>query len=113
MTSQEIQFEKALLRLEKIVEELESGNIALDEALKKYEEGVKLARACQEKLTQAEKKIEILAKTLTGSLKKEPFVFEEEGKDLIEPQPRKKRAGKSAPEEAKPEASGDDEDLLF
>ncbi len=113
MTSQEIQFEKALLRLEKIVEELESGNIALDEALKKYEEGVNLSRACQEKLAQAGKKIEILAKTLNGSLKKEPFVFEEEGKDSSEPQPRKRKTVKNIPEETKPEASGNNEDLLF
>ena len=74
---EEIKFEKALERLEKIVEDLEAGNIALEDALKKYEEGVKLSRACQEKLTQAEKKIEILTRALDGSLKKEPFEYEE------------------------------------
>ena len=71
--SEEPKFEKALERLEKIVEELETGNLALDEALKKYEEGVRLSRTCSEKLTQAEKKIQILTKTLDGSLKREPF----------------------------------------
>lgn len=75
--SEELKFEKALERLEKIVEELESGNIPLDEALKKYEEGVRLSRACSEKLTQAEKKIQILTKTLDGSVKREPFGLEE------------------------------------
>ena len=75
--SEELKFEKALERLEKIVEELETGNIPLDEALKKYEEGVRLSRACSEKLAQAEKKIQILAKTLDGSLKREPFELEE------------------------------------
>ena len=75
--SEELKFEKALERLEKIVEELETGNMPLDEALKKYEEGVRLSRACSEKLTQAEKKIQILAKTLDGSLKREPFELEE------------------------------------
>lgn len=82
--TEEIKFEKAMERLEKIVEELEAGNIPLEEALKKYEEGVKLSRTCSEKLTQAEKKIEVLTKTLSGSLKREPFEMEEgkeEGKD--------------------------------
>ncbi len=67
------QFEKALEDLEKIVEAMESGELTLDQALKKYEEGVGLVRACQTQLTEAEKKIEILTRTLDGSLKKEPF----------------------------------------
>lgn len=75
--SEELKFEKALERLEKIVEELETGNIPLDEALKKYEEGVRLSRACSERLVQAEKKIQILTKTLDGSLKREPFELKE------------------------------------
>lgn len=78
--AEETKFEKAMERLEKIVEDLESGNLSLEDALKKYEEGVKLSRICQERLSQAEKKIEILSKTLDGSLKKEPFeadAFEE------------------------------------
>ena len=49
----ELKFEKALERLGKIVEDLESGNMPLEDALKKYEEGVKLSRLCTEKLTQA------------------------------------------------------------
>ena len=75
--TEEIKFEKALERLEKIVEELEAGNIPLEEALKKYEEGVKLSRVCGEKLTQAEKKIQVLTKTLDGTLKRENFELEE------------------------------------
>jgi exodeoxyribonuclease VII small subunit len=74
---EEIKFEKALERLEKIVEELEAGNIPLEEALKKYEEGVKLSRVCGEKLTQAEKKIQVLTKSLDGTLKRENFELEE------------------------------------
>lgn len=80
-TTEEVKFEKALERLEKIVEELESGNIPLEEALKKYEEGVKLSRACSEKLTQAEKKIQTLTKTLDGAFKREPFEVEDKEKD--------------------------------
>jgi exodeoxyribonuclease VII small subunit len=75
--TEEIKFEKALERLEKIVEELEAGNIPLEEALKKYEEGVKLSRVCGEKLAQAEKKIQVLTKTLDGTLKRENFELEE------------------------------------
>lgn len=64
----ELKFEKALEKLEKIVEDLEAGNIPLEEALKKYEEGVKLSRLCTEKLTQAETKIEQLTRVLSGAL---------------------------------------------
>jgi exodeoxyribonuclease VII small subunit len=108
----EIQFEKALGRLEKIVEELESGNIALEEALKKYEEGVKLVRACQEKLSQAEKKIEILTRSLNGSLQKEPFALEGDEKEPAnEDKGRRKNSKTSAKQNKKEEAQG--EDLLF
>ena len=69
----ELKFEKALERLEKIVEDLESGNMPLEDALKKYEEGVKLSRFCTQKLTQAESKIEILTRTLSGALESAPM----------------------------------------
>ena len=64
----ELKFEKALEKLEKIVEDLEAGNIPLEDALKKYEEGVKLSRLCTEKLTQAETKIEQLTRVLNNNL---------------------------------------------
>lgn len=79
--TEEIKFEKALERLEKIVEELETGNIPLEDALKKYEEGVKLSRTCSEKLSQAEKKIQVLTKTLDGSFKREDFESDEKEKE--------------------------------
>ena len=79
--TEEIKFEKALERLEKIVAELEEGNIPLDEALKKYEEGIKLSRACNEKLNQAEKKIQVLSKSLDGSSKREDFECDEKEKN--------------------------------
>lgn len=74
--SEKMDFEKSVLSLEKIVEALESGELTLDQALKKYEEGVGLVRACQVKLTETEKKIEVLTKALDGSFKKEPFDME-------------------------------------
>lgn len=64
---EDIQFEKALEKLEKIVEALESGELSLDEALKRYEEGVKLSRACSKKLNETEKKIEMLTRSLNGA----------------------------------------------
>lgn len=106
--TEEIKFEKALERLEKIVEDLESGNISLEDALKRYEEGVKLARTCQERLSQAEKKIEVLTRTLNGSVKKVPFEPETGSGESEEAAPRK-RVRKSASSQ---EAS-ENKDLLF
>lgn len=65
-------FEEALQRLEKIVEELEKGNLSLTESLKLFEEGVSLSRFLREELDKAERKIEILMKK-DGEIKKEPF----------------------------------------
>ena len=52
--------ESKLNDLEKILEELESGNLELDESLKKFEKGVKLSRECQKTLEEAELKINVL-----------------------------------------------------
>ncbi len=104
--AEEIKFEKAMEKLEKIVDDLETGNIALDEALKKYEEGVKLSRICRERLSQAEKKIEVLTRSMDGSLKKEPF-DPEAAEEQAEAKPRAK--SKSAP---KPLVEEDEDNLL-
>ena len=69
----EIKFEKALKRLEEIVEKLEKGDLDLDKSLEIFEEGIKMSRICSQKLKEAEKKIEILTKDETGELKAEPF----------------------------------------
>ena len=58
----EMKFEEALKRLEKIVQDLESGKLSLDDSLKKYEEGVKLSRLCHKTLKEAQKKIQVLTK---------------------------------------------------
>ncbi len=52
--------EKSLTELERLVEELENGDLELDQALKKFEQGVKLSRQCQKTLEEAEMKIKIL-----------------------------------------------------
>lgn len=53
-------FEEALERLEEIVRKMETGDLPLEEALKSYEEGVKLIRLCQSKLDEAERRVELL-----------------------------------------------------
>lgn len=68
------EFEDAVGRLGKIVESLESGERSLDESLKLFEEGIKLARAAQEKLDHAEKRIEeLLSVDEQGNAKTTPF----------------------------------------
>ena len=62
----EIKFEEGLKKLEKIINELESGELSLDESLKKYQEGIELARACNQKLDSAKKKIDLLSKNKKG-----------------------------------------------
>lgn len=69
----EIKFEDSLKKLEKIVEELEKGNLSLDEALKKYQDGIGLARMCSERLESAKKKIELLTKNKKGEFELKPL----------------------------------------
>lgn len=66
-------FEEALGRLETIVEAMEAGELPLEALLAKYEEGMKLAAVCQEKLAEAEVKIQQLEKTATGEFKLKPL----------------------------------------
>ncbi len=74
----ERKFEDALKKLEKIVEELEGGNLPLEDSLAKYEEGIKLSRICQKKLETAKKKVELLVKSKEGKFKLEAFGEESE-----------------------------------
>lgn len=62
MAKEKQAFEEDIKRLQKIVEELGSGKLTLADSLKKYEEGVKLAQACSQALTDAQRKVEILMK---------------------------------------------------
>ncbi|MBI4372588.1 MAG: exodeoxyribonuclease VII small subunit [Candidatus Omnitrophica bacterium] len=93
MTEPELKFEKALERLEKIVEDLESGNLPLEDALKKYEEGVKLSRLCTQKLTCAESKIELLTRTLNGTLESAPLDSEAAAKKIEKKKTKKAQTG--------------------
>jgi exodeoxyribonuclease VII small subunit len=66
-------FEEAMESLEKIVERLESGDLSLDDSLAAFEDGIKLVRFCNQKLTEVEKKIELLVKDKEGKLQLRPF----------------------------------------
>jgi exodeoxyribonuclease VII small subunit len=55
-----VDFEKKLNRLEEIVQKMEKGDLALDESLKLFEEGVKLSRECHKRLNEAEAKVKML-----------------------------------------------------
>ena len=69
----EIKFEKAMTRLESIVEELERGDLNIDKSLEIFEEGIKMSRVCSKKLNEAEAKIEKLTKGKKGELVAEFF----------------------------------------
>jgi exodeoxyribonuclease VII small subunit len=71
----DIKFEDALQRLERIVDELEGGNLGLEESLKVFEEGVGLARRCAKYLDEAEKRIELLTRDENGVLRTEPLTI--------------------------------------
>ena len=59
-------FEQAMDRLEAIADQMESGKMALEELIVRYEEGMNLVKVCQERLTSAEQKIEIIARNNAG-----------------------------------------------
>ena len=88
MSSKNQTFEASLGELEKIVRQLEDGDLSLEESLKLFEDGVRLSRECQERLNKAERRIEILLKDEDGN----PALQEIKTDDLSEPrEPKIKR----------------------
>ena len=69
---EDINFEDAMKELEKIAEELEKGNLSLDESVSKFEDGMKLSKKCSDLLDTAEKKITMLIND-NGNIKEENF----------------------------------------
>jgi exodeoxyribonuclease VII small subunit len=66
-------FEKAMGQLEEIVRELESGDLTLENAMKKFEEGMKLSKYCSRMLDETEKKITLLMSDEEGNILEKPF----------------------------------------
>jgi exodeoxyribonuclease VII small subunit len=62
----ELNFEGAMNRLEKIVEQMESGKLPLEDLIVRYEEGMNLVKICRERLANAEQKIEIITRNSAG-----------------------------------------------
>ena len=69
-------FEDSLKKLETIVDQLEEGDLTLEDSLKLFEQGVGLSTACKAELDAAEGKVQMLVKQRDGSLKSEPFLTE-------------------------------------
>jgi exodeoxyribonuclease VII small subunit len=69
-------FEDSLKKLESIVAQLEEGDLALEDSLKLFEEGVGLSAACKQELDSAEGKVQMLVKQRDGSQRLEPFLTE-------------------------------------
>jgi exodeoxyribonuclease VII small subunit len=74
-------FEQSMKNLERIVQELEDGDLPLEKAIKKFEEGIKLTKLCSEKLDETEKKISILLKNSEGQMTEKPFMSADETDD--------------------------------
>ncbi|MEE0410688.1 MAG: exodeoxyribonuclease VII small subunit [Clostridia bacterium] len=66
-------FEESMTELEKIVTKLEAGDVTLDDSIELFEEGIKLAKNCQKKLDDAEKKVKLLTTTPDGEIVAEDF----------------------------------------
>ena len=68
-----LSIEQAMERLETLVREMETGQLPLEKLITSYEEGVKLASLCQEKLDAASKRIQVIAKNASGQTRLEDF----------------------------------------
>ena len=79
---EDIPFEEYLRKLEKIVHQLEEGELALDESVKIYEEGMNISKICLEELNKTKKKIEQLVIKSEENYSTKPF-SEKEGEDAI------------------------------
>jgi len=76
-SAKSLPFEDALKKLESVVAAMESGDLPLEMLLARYEEGTRLVKICQEKLAEAELKIQQLEKNAAGEMKLKPFETEE------------------------------------
>ncbi|HHY14223.1 MAG TPA: exodeoxyribonuclease VII small subunit [Thermoanaerobacterales bacterium] len=78
MSIKKLSFESALKELEEIVDMLEKGELSIEEALEKFEKGVKLAQFCTSKLNEIEGKVSVLVEKENGEIKLEELEYSEE-----------------------------------
>jgi len=97
MKDKDLNFEKALADLEKIVEKLEQSGLGLNESLGLFEKGVHLAKYLRAELEKAEKKVEILLKDDKGDIRREPFSLEEADAGEAEEEADKEEKDDGAP----------------
>lgn len=71
-----VPFESALARLEEVVRRLEGGDLTLEDSLKAFEEGIQWSRVCEQRLTEAKGKVEVLVKLASGAVAAQPFAEE-------------------------------------
>ena len=76
-------FEQSMKQLEQIVQELESGDLPLEKALKKFEEGMELSRFCSQKLDETERRITQLMQNSSGRIVEKPFPLPDEDTDQV------------------------------
>lgn len=77
LPAKSLPFEEALQNLEQVVEKMEADELPLEDLLAKYEEGLKLVKICQDKLAEAEVKIQQLEKNAAGEFKLKPLEVSE------------------------------------
>ena len=113
-TLKETSFEGAMERLEQIVEQMESNTLPLEEMLERYEEGIRLVKLCSEKLSAAEKRIEIITRNASG--KPEIAEFETAPPPSSNPERAQgapaPKTGKNAPKPPAPQPRSDDISLF-
>ena len=66
-------FEKSMEQLETIIKELEGGDLPLEKAIERFEEGIKLSKFCSDKLDETEKRISVLMQEIDGRLQEVPY----------------------------------------
>jgi exodeoxyribonuclease VII small subunit len=91
----EIKFEEALKKLEKIVSDLEAGEMSLEESLAKYEDGIKLSKICARQLEAAKSKVELLMRT-GNKFELSPFA-ESGAAEKVKTKPKKSKKSEDSP----------------
>ena len=73
MSTDNFNFEASLQQLEQLVQQMEQGNLSLEESMQAFEQGVALTRQCQQALDAAEQKVQVLMQDAEGRLQEQPF----------------------------------------